>query len=232
MTALSARPGAARKRWSKRLTIIAFLLPALVLYVVFVLLPIAQAARYSLYKWNGLQPLTDFIGLKNYEVALASPGFWSAVGNNALIIVLSLLIQIPFSLALAVMLNRRFPGRGGAAPDLLPALRPVGGDHGHRVQPHAPATRRAGHGPRAGRPGLPGPGLAGRQHLRHDHPVRDHLVEVLRLPHDPHAGRAPGDPTRDRGGRPDRRGGALAGLPLRHPAAAGADASRLRCSSR
>jgi raffinose/stachyose/melibiose transport system permease protein len=112
MTALSARPGAARKRWSKRLTIIAFLLPALVLYVVFVLLPIAQAARYSLYKWNGLQPLTDFIGLKNYEVALSSPTFWSAVGNNALIIVLSLLIQIPFSLALAVMLNRRFPGRG------------------------------------------------------------------------------------------------------------------------
>jgi raffinose/stachyose/melibiose transport system permease protein len=112
MTALSARPGAARKRWSKRLTIIVFLLPALVLYVVFVLLPIAQAARYSLYKWNGLQPLTDFIGLKNYEVALSSSAFWSAVGNNALIIVLSLLIQIPFSLALAVMLNRRFPGRG------------------------------------------------------------------------------------------------------------------------
>jgi raffinose/stachyose/melibiose transport system permease protein len=112
MTALSARPGAARRRWSKRLTIVTFLLPALALYLVFVLLPIAQAARYSLYKWNGLQPLTDFIGLKNYEVALSSPAFWSAVGNNALIIVLSLLIQIPFSLALAVMLNRRFPGRG------------------------------------------------------------------------------------------------------------------------
>jgi raffinose/stachyose/melibiose transport system permease protein len=112
MTAAGARPGATRRRWSKRFTIVTFLLPAMVLYVVFVLLPIVQAARYSLYKWNGLQPLTDFIGLKNYQVALSSPVFWSAVGNNVLIIVLSLLIQIPFSLALAVMLNRRFPGRG------------------------------------------------------------------------------------------------------------------------
>ena len=37
--------------------------------------------------------------------------FWQAVGNNVLIIVLSLLLQIPFSLGLAVLLNRRFPGR-------------------------------------------------------------------------------------------------------------------------
>src|SRR4249920_2879580 len=113
MTALSVRQrgnggGARRSKW---LTIALFLAPALALYVVFVLLPIAQAAHYSLYKWNGLTPLTDFIGLKNYQVALSSDAFRSAIGNNLLIIVLSLAIQIPFSLALAVMLNRRFRGR-------------------------------------------------------------------------------------------------------------------------
>ncbi len=95
----------------KWLTIALFLLPALVLYVVFVILPIIQAAHFSLYKWNGLGPLDDFIGLKNYQVALASDVFWQAVSNNVLIIVLSLLLQIPFSLGLAVLLNRRFPGR-------------------------------------------------------------------------------------------------------------------------
>jgi raffinose/stachyose/melibiose transport system permease protein len=102
--------GRARRR-SKWLTIGLFLLPALALYLVFVLFPIVQAAHYSLFKWNGLQPLTNFIGLKNYQVALASDVFRAAVGNNLLIIVLSLTIQIPFSLALAVLLNRRFPGR-------------------------------------------------------------------------------------------------------------------------
>ena len=95
----------------KWLTIGLFLLPALVLYVVFVIVPIIQAAQFSLYKWNGLGPLTDFVGLKNYQVALASDVFWQAVGNNMLVIVLSLAIQIPFSLGLAVLLNRRFPGR-------------------------------------------------------------------------------------------------------------------------
>ncbi|HEY6570796.1 MAG TPA: sugar ABC transporter permease [Candidatus Limnocylindrales bacterium] len=113
MTALSARTrgnGSGARR-SKSLTIALFLLPALALYVLFVLIPIVQAGHYSLYKWNGLQPLTDFIGLKNYETALSSAPFRAAIGNNVLIIVLSLAIQIPFSLALAVMLNRRFPGR-------------------------------------------------------------------------------------------------------------------------
>ena len=61
------------------LTIALFLLPALLLYLVFVLVPIIQAAHFSLYKWNGLGPLDDFIGLTNYQVALASDLFWQAV---------------------------------------------------------------------------------------------------------------------------------------------------------
>ncbi|MFL5712300.1 MAG: carbohydrate ABC transporter permease [Chloroflexota bacterium] len=95
----------------KWLTISLFLLPALALYLVFVIVPIIQAAHFSLFKWNGLGPLEDFVGLKNYQVALASDVFWQAVGNNILVIVLSLLIQIPFSLGHAILLNRRFPGR-------------------------------------------------------------------------------------------------------------------------
>ena len=103
------RAGARRRRTG--LLILAFLLPALVLYGLFVLLPVIQAVRFSLFKWNGLGPLTDFVGLKNYVTALSSPIFITSVSNNLLIIVLSLGIQIPFSLALAVLLNRRFPGR-------------------------------------------------------------------------------------------------------------------------
>ncbi len=111
MTAIEGR--ASRTRRSRRtwLGIIPFLLPALVLYVVFVLFPIVQAVRFSLYKWNGLTPLTDFIGLANYERALADPAFLGAISHNALIVLLSILIQIPFALGLALVLNRRFRGR-------------------------------------------------------------------------------------------------------------------------
>jgi raffinose/stachyose/melibiose transport system permease protein len=105
--AASRRPGRST-RW---LTIAMFVLPALILYAVFVILPVLQAMQYSLYKWNGLTPLTDFVGLQNYITAFGSKSFTTSIGNNALIVVLSLLVQIPFSLALAVLLNRNFPGR-------------------------------------------------------------------------------------------------------------------------
>jgi raffinose/stachyose/melibiose transport system permease protein len=111
MTAATRRAGrrtGSPRRW---ITVGLFLLPALLLYAVFVLMPIAQAVQYSLFKWNGLTPLTDFVGLQNYATAFGSKGFTTSIGNNLLIVILSLAIQLPFSLALAVLLNRRFPGR-------------------------------------------------------------------------------------------------------------------------
>ena len=101
----------ARRGPGRRTAIALFLLPALVLYAVFVLFPIVQAVHYSFFKWNGLTPLTDFVGLANYQRALADPVFQGAVQHNVLVIVLSLIVQIPFALGLALMLSRRFRGR-------------------------------------------------------------------------------------------------------------------------
>jgi len=111
MNATRVRPRAGRRPSATWVTIILFLLPGLALYLLFVLFPVVQAARYSLFNWNGLKPLTDFIALDNYTTALNSDVFRSAVSNNVLIIVLSLTLQIPFSLFLAVLLNRGFHGR-------------------------------------------------------------------------------------------------------------------------
>jgi len=101
----------ARPSRSRLLTIALFLLPALVLYSVFVIFPIIQAVHFSLFKWNGLKPLTDFIGLANYQRALQDPIFQGAVSHNIAIIVLSFAIQIPFALGLALILSRQFRGR-------------------------------------------------------------------------------------------------------------------------
>jgi len=101
----------ARPSRSRLLTIALFLLPALVLYGVFVIFPIIQAVHFSLFKWNGLKPLTDFIGLANYQRALQDPIFQGAVSHNIAIIVLSFAIQIPIALGLALVLSRRFRGR-------------------------------------------------------------------------------------------------------------------------
>ena len=100
-----------RRRLSDALTIILFLLPSLVLFVLFVLVPVVQAAHYSLYKWNGLGGLDDYIGLKNYQLLFNDPVFVQAVKNNFVIAILSLLLQLPLAIALALLINRKLPGR-------------------------------------------------------------------------------------------------------------------------
>jgi raffinose/stachyose/melibiose transport system permease protein len=108
----AARP-AARRRASlrKRLELTALLGPALVLFIGFVLLPIVVAVYYSLYRWDGFGPLTDYVGLHNYRRALADPVFHHAIMHNVTIAVLSLVFQIPIGIALALLLNRRLHGR-------------------------------------------------------------------------------------------------------------------------
>jgi raffinose/stachyose/melibiose transport system permease protein len=104
---LHRRPGVAP--WPM---VIGFLLPALLLYGIFVLYPITQSIRYSGYDWNGLTPLTDWVGLDNFKAAFADPLFIEAVKHNFIIIGLSLALQIPFAIALAVLLSRSLKGRG------------------------------------------------------------------------------------------------------------------------
>jgi raffinose/stachyose/melibiose transport system permease protein len=107
----AARRGPRRPRRRQRVELAVLLGPALVLFVGFVLLPIGVAAYYSLHDWNGFGPVTDFIGLENYSRALTDDVFQHAVLHNATIAVLSLVFQLPLSIALALLLNRRLRGR-------------------------------------------------------------------------------------------------------------------------
>ena len=101
------RSGSLRK--TIELTIL--LAPALVLFVGFVLLPIVIAAYYSLFNWTGYGPLSDFIGLHNYKIAFGDPVFVQAIEHTLILTVLALVIQGPLSVGLALLLNRKFPGR-------------------------------------------------------------------------------------------------------------------------
>ena len=81
----------------------------------FVVYPIVQSTRYSLYDWNGLEPLTDFVGIDNFRRAFSDHLFRDALRHNGIIIGLSLLLQIPFALGLAMLLNVKLPGRACCA---------------------------------------------------------------------------------------------------------------------
>lgn len=92
-------------------TVLVLVLPALVLYGTFVVYPIVQSARYSLFDWNGLESLDTFVGLDNFRRAFADPLFRGALSHNLILMVLGVGLQIPFALGLAVLLNSRLAGR-------------------------------------------------------------------------------------------------------------------------
>lgn len=105
----AATEGQARRH--QRFFIILFLLPAAALFFTFVLFPIVQATYFSLFQWNGLGPLEDFVGLENFRTILAHEPFQKALTHNGIIIVLSLTIQLPMALGLALLVRRNLPGR-------------------------------------------------------------------------------------------------------------------------
>ena len=103
-----ARRERARRKWA---TVALFLLPALALYCLLVIAPIFQAIYYSGFKWSGLGPMDDFVGLQNFKVAFQDDVFVGALKHNAIIVALSLAVQLPFALGIAWILNQRLKGR-------------------------------------------------------------------------------------------------------------------------
>jgi raffinose/stachyose/melibiose transport system permease protein len=93
------------------LIIFLFLLPAIILFLLFVVYPIFQSIYYSLFNWKGFGPATDFVGLENFRNILKDKIFLIALRNGLLIIALSLFVQLPLSLMLAVLVGRDLPGR-------------------------------------------------------------------------------------------------------------------------
>src|SRR6266487_616676 len=100
-----------RVRWGQIATIVGFLLPAAAIYIWLVLLPVIQAIYYSFYRWNGLGPLQSFIGLANYTKAFTDRVFIGALANNLQIVVLSLVVQLPIALGLALLVRHNLRGR-------------------------------------------------------------------------------------------------------------------------
>ena len=85
--------------------IIPFLLPALLLYAVFVIFPYARSIYISLTKWRGLTPTPEFIGLENFRELLTDNFFWNAVGNNAVYLIFIPAVTISIALYLAFLLT-------------------------------------------------------------------------------------------------------------------------------
>jgi raffinose/stachyose/melibiose transport system permease protein len=112
--AAKAAPPAVRRRGraKMRLEIAVLSGPAILVFVAFVIFPVALAAYYGFYRWKGYGPATDWVGLNNYRLILTDPAFQDVLWHSLLILVLSLVIQGPLAIGLAILLNQKIRGRG------------------------------------------------------------------------------------------------------------------------
>ncbi len=91
----------------KRSSLIGYLLifPALAVFVFYVAYPLVYTVVLSGYSWSPVNPVKVWRGLGNYADLLGDPNFYVALRNNAYFVVLSLAVQLPLALLLAVALG-------------------------------------------------------------------------------------------------------------------------------
>lgn len=89
-----------------------FVIPALVMYTIFVLVPLLMSIRYSFVRWNGIGPMT-WVGLDNYITVLEDPDLLGTVFNAFRLVVFFSFIPVTLGLIVASVMHRVTTGRLG-----------------------------------------------------------------------------------------------------------------------
>ena len=86
--------------------IIACTAPAIILFIIFMIIPTIDVFRMSLYKWGGYTAEKTFVGFENFKKLSQNPKFYQAFQNSILLIVIVTLVTFCFSLVFASILTR------------------------------------------------------------------------------------------------------------------------------
>lgn len=87
-----------------------FILPALVIYLFYFILPIPSSAYLSFFDWDGISANSNFVGLDNWKALLQDPVVWTSLKNNIILVFASIAIQIPMGLLLGVLISSKLKG--------------------------------------------------------------------------------------------------------------------------
>jgi raffinose/stachyose/melibiose transport system permease protein len=82
-----------------------FVLPALVMYGLFVLQPLALTVQYSLYRWDGVGPAT-WVGLQNYAAVVSEPRLVETLSNAFRLVLFYSVIPVSLGLVTASVIHR------------------------------------------------------------------------------------------------------------------------------
>ncbi|WP_410767728.1 carbohydrate ABC transporter permease [Fontibacillus sp. BL9] len=82
------------------------LAPAVLLFVIFLVIPTIDVFRMSLYKWGGYTDDKTFVGLQNFSKLFQSDKFYQTFQNSVLLIVIVTIVTFALALLFASMLTR------------------------------------------------------------------------------------------------------------------------------
>ncbi|TQJ09065.1 carbohydrate ABC transporter permease [Lapillicoccus jejuensis] len=85
--------------------------PALLVFTVFMFVPLAMTVWYSLNRYSGFGRMR-FLGLDNYRHIAGDPTFWQSLLNTVVLTVITVPLGIVLGLGAALLLNRALPARG------------------------------------------------------------------------------------------------------------------------
>jgi len=103
----------AERRQASRLLPRLLMAPAIGTLFLWMIVPLGMTIYFSLIRYNLMQPGNEeFLGLANYEFFITDPSFGTAVLNTLLLIGSVIVITVVGGIALALLINDPFPGRG------------------------------------------------------------------------------------------------------------------------
>ncbi len=89
------------------------LTPAVTTLMLWMIVPLVMTLYFSAVRYNLMQPgEKTFIGLENYAFFVTDPDFWPSVWNTLVLIGSVIVITVVLGVALALLVNAPFPGRG------------------------------------------------------------------------------------------------------------------------
>ena len=90
---------------SKRFWGALYVLPMVVLMLVFTVYPVFESLRVSVYNWRGIGEATQFVGLRHYFTVANDPQFWNAFWNTVQYTAILVPVQLSLALILALILD-------------------------------------------------------------------------------------------------------------------------------
>jgi raffinose/stachyose/melibiose transport system permease protein len=89
-----------------------FVLPGVILFAVFSLIPFFKVFQLSVFEWDGISPHMDFVGLGNFATAIFhDTSWWISMRNAGTITLLALTLQNFLALVLAMIVDREIEGK-------------------------------------------------------------------------------------------------------------------------